>query len=115
MNIHQSWWSQVRYEIAIISFSFSLSSSLYLLFVKIWRGTQNQRRMEIIKTKQFRLNISSQKGMDRCSSQLDLAYIFFFQQLRKSYIGEHALRATNFYVRLSEVLSLSDQEAVCGV
>eukprot|EP01102_Stenamoeba_stenopodia_P008964 TRINITY_DN2626_c0_g1_i3.p1 TRINITY_DN2626_c0_g1~~TRINITY_DN2626_c0_g1_i3.p1 ORF type:complete len:560 (+),score=70.72 TRINITY_DN2626_c0_g1_i3:1907-3586(+) len=45
---------------------------------------------------------------DGALEKLELAFIYFLQQFRKVYIGDQATSATQVYVRLSELLNLSD-------
>ncbi|KAI9208668.1 exportin-7 [Polychytrium aggregatum] len=56
-----------------------------------------------------------QNGQSYANEKLIIAFLFFFQQFRKSYIGDQASRATKVYVALSEVLGINDQYMVLNI
>lgn len=53
----------------------------------------------------------SQGGCER----LESAYLSFFEQFRKIYVGDQVQKASKVYRRLSEVLGLSDETMVLSV
>lgn len=64
----------------------------------------------------FRLvNLTDQQGS--ASEGLELAYLYFLEQFRKVYIGEHAKQVVQQQVseRLATVLGLEDENAVLGL
>lgn len=64
----------------------------------------------------FRLvNLTDQEGS--ASESLELAYLYFLEQFRKVYIGEHAKQVVQQQVseRLATVLGLEDENAVLGL
>jgi len=64
----------------------------------------------------FRLvNLTDQQGTP--SEGLELAYLYFLEQFRKVYIGEHARQVVQQQVseRLATVLGLEDENAVLGL
>ncbi|KAL1919827.1 uncharacterized protein VTP21DRAFT_1758 [Calcarisporiella thermophila] len=56
-----------------------------------------------------------QQGQQIGSDKLEAAFLFFFQQLRKSYIGEPSSRATEFYKKMSENFGINDQSMLLNV
>merc|ERR550514_890326 len=63
----------------------------------------------------FRLiNLTDQQGSS--SEGLELAYLYFLEQFRKVYIGEHAKQVQQqVNERLATVLGLEDENAVLGL
>lgn len=57
------------------------------------------------------LNVSA--NMLSASEQLDSATLYFFHQMRKSYIGDNAQRASKLYNHLSEDFGINDQQQAC--
>ncbi|CAG8693128.1 4908_t:CDS:10, partial [Dentiscutata heterogama] len=49
------------------------------------------------------------RGNDTGYEKLELAFIYFFQQFRKSYIGESAQKISKVYSKLSDQLGINDQ------
>lgn len=49
------------------------------------------------------------------SKRLTLAFLVFFQQFRKIYIGDHAQKTSKVYNRLAEVLETNDQMGVLNL
>ncbi|TPX35726.1 hypothetical protein SmJEL517_g01976 [Synchytrium microbalum] len=58
-----------------------------------------------------------QSGAAFGNEKLDLSFVYFFQQFRKSYIslGESVQRQSKVYQRLQEVFNLGDQNSVLNV
>ncbi|CAG8775266.1 5450_t:CDS:2, partial [Acaulospora morrowiae] len=52
---------------------------------------------------------SDPRGSANGSEKLELAFIYFFQQFRKSYIGESSQNVSKAYNKLSEQLGINDQ------
>ena len=75
-------------------------------------GELSSRIFQLMKFMDARL---AQLGAAQCSERLELGLLFFFQQFRKVYIGETALQASRVYLRLAELLGLSDELAVLNV
>ncbi|TPX44123.1 hypothetical protein SeLEV6574_g04696 [Synchytrium endobioticum] len=59
----------------------------------------------------------NQSGSAFGNEKLDLSFLYFFQQFRKSYIslGESVQRQSRVYQRLQEVFNLGDQNSVLNV
>lgn len=53
----------------------------------------------------------TQGGCER----LELAFLSFFEQFRKIYVGDQVQKASKVYRRLSEVLGLTDETMVLSV
>ncbi|CAG8489054.1 27229_t:CDS:10 [Gigaspora margarita] len=49
------------------------------------------------------------RGNDTGYEKLELAFIYFFQQFRKSYIGENVQKISKVYSKLSDQLGINDQ------
>jgi exportin-7 len=49
------------------------------------------------------------------SEKLEMAFLHFFTEFRKSYIGESHSRVVKMYTKLSETFGLNDQNMVCSV
>ncbi|CAG8777695.1 34263_t:CDS:2, partial [Racocetra persica] len=54
------------------------------------------------------------RGNDTGYEKLELAFIYFFQQFRKSYIGESAQKISKVYSKLSDQLGINDQTMIIG-
>ncbi|CAG8589276.1 15848_t:CDS:2, partial [Acaulospora colombiana] len=52
---------------------------------------------------------SDPRGSANGCEKLELAFIYFFQQFRKSYIGENSQKVSKSYNKLSELLGINDQ------
>ncbi|RUS20332.1 Exportin-7-B [Endogone sp. FLAS-F59071] len=57
----------------------------------------------------------SQRGPSGGSEKLESAFLFFFQQFRKSYIGDTSHKSSVVYSKLSEAFGLSDQNMVLSL
>ncbi|CAG8605282.1 4488_t:CDS:10 [Ambispora leptoticha] len=58
---------------------------------------------------------SSPQGGNCGFEKLELAFIYFFQQFRKSYIGESTTRISKVYSKLSTLLGINDQNMLLNV
>ncbi|XP_078427480.1 ARM repeat superfamily protein isoform X2 [Wolffia australiana] len=57
----------------------------------------------------------SQRYSEKSKQRLDCAIIVFFQQFRKSYVGDQAMLSSKLYSRLSELLGLHDHLVLLNV
>ncbi|URE41768.1 hypothetical protein MUK42_06737 [Musa troglodytarum] len=54
------------------------------------------------------IGVHSQRYGEISKQRLDRAILTFFQNFRKSYVGDHAMHSSKLYLRLSELLGLHD-------
>ncbi|ORY07504.1 exportin-7-like protein [Basidiobolus meristosporus CBS 931.73] len=75
-------------------------------------GNLASKVLQLMEINQVWLN---QKGESAGNAKLELAYLHFFYQFRKSYIGEQSYRTPKVYVKLAENFGLNDQTMVLDV
>ncbi|CAJ0916723.1 9164_t:CDS:2 [Entrophospora sp. SA101] len=54
-------------------------------------------------------------GSGNGCEKLELSFVYFFQQFRKSYIGESSQRISKVYSKLSENLGINDQNMLLEI
>ncbi|RUP42678.1 Xpo7 protein [Jimgerdemannia flammicorona] len=57
----------------------------------------------------------SQRGPSGGCEKLESAFLFFFQQFRKSYVGDSSQKSSAVYSKLSEAFGLNDQNMVLSL